>query len=420
MKRRPRKRTKYKHYARSIAIAAIVVSVAMLFVWPYLRSAFLTLLIPVGRGYAGTLEDQVKGTALFSGGSALIVAPADGTLNLQVKDNDSVRVGQVLATVGDSGTGAEFADSIAKARANLASYERETAEEFSLLRSEVQDAYQGALISLLGSRQAFVSGDTLGALAEESSLALKEQAIKGKRERLSAIEDQRGSLAKTAAMLEQAMATSRVNILSPSAGVFSSRFSEADRKIPGLSLSDKDASEIMALCREVQDAAETRVENGKTVKMGDPIGRVVTGTDISFYLPVKTEERPALRQGQSVTLRFSDGSEARAAVTTVVDARPPGYSVISGNLDILTGQRGTGSADVTLVASRNSGTVIPTGSILEMDGETGVLLIQRTYAHFAPVEILSTQGARSVVKGISETNEIVLKPKRFLEGRRVR
>jgi multidrug efflux pump subunit AcrA (membrane-fusion protein) len=420
LKRRPRKKTKFRQYARSITTAAIVLSVAMLFVWPYLRSALLKILIPVGRGYAGTLENHVKGTALFSGGSTLIVAPVDGTLNLQVKDNESVRVGQVLATIGDSETGAEFADSIAKARGNLASYEAETEQEFALLKAEVQEAYRGALESLLMSRQAFASGDAPEALAAESSLTSLEEIIREKRERLSSIEDQRGNLARTVALLEQALTTSKVNVLSPSAGVFSSEFTEAHKKIPGMSLSDKDASEIMALCREIKDAIEIRVEDGGSVKIGDPVGRVITGEDISFYLPVKTEERPALRQGQSVVLRLPDGTEMRSTVTSVVDARPPGYSIISGTIDVVSSRIGTGSAEVTLVASRNSGTVIPTASILEMNGETGVLIVQKTYARFAPVEILAAHGDRTVVRGISETHEIVLRPKAFLEGRRVR
>ena len=63
---------------------------------------------------------------------------------------------------------------------------------------------------------------------------------------------------------------------------------------------------------------------------------------------------------------------------------------------------------------------MPVKSLVDKNGQTGVLLVQKTYAVFHPVEVRMIKGDRAVVQGISETSEIVLKGMKFLEGRRVR
>ncbi len=101
MRRRPKNKTaKYRSYARKVLITAIILSVALLFTWNYVRTGILTALIRVSRGETGTLSDTVSGEALFAGGGVTVTAPAAGTVRFLVESGQSVRMGQVIAEVG--------------------------------------------------------------------------------------------------------------------------------------------------------------------------------------------------------------------------------------------------------------------------------------------------------------------------------
>jgi hypothetical protein len=79
------------------------------------------------------------------------------------------------------------------------------------------------------------------------------------------------------------------------------------------------------------------------------------------------------------------------------------------------------SAEVSLLVRSRSGIIVPRSALIEKDGKTGVLAVQKTYARFVAVEVLMTQGDRAVVRGgISPGDEIVTRALKFLEGKRVR
>ena len=74
----------------------------------------------------------------------------------------------------------------------------------------------------------------------------------------------------------------------------------------------------------------------------------------------------------------------------------------------------------SLVTRRKQGIIVPLRSLIDREGQTGVLVVQKTYARFCPVEVLMVKGDQAVVSGINDTTEIVLKGMAFFEGRRVR
>lgn len=417
---RRRSKTKYRAYARKVAMAVIIISVAMLFLWPYIRSAALTAFIPIDRGRAGTLEESVTGDALFSHWSSLVVAPANGTLRILVQGNESVKLGQRLADIGSPNTAEALAEGLLFAERTLEAYENETAVEFRNLVDQADEAYKTAVEALFSGRRAYGTGDLKSARLAESRVRDNGEAIKGFRARLSEIEDRRAELAGNVILVQQAVDTAGVQVLSPASGVLSWQCSDYDLTMAGVALADKDASELLAIIREDKDARIMTSSDGQTVTMGDPVGRVVSGQDALFYFPVKTEIRPDVKAGSRIEVRFRDGTSTQATVTAVEDACPPGYSVLTGEVPLLKVSRPSNSMEISLITSRATGLIIPSRSIVERDGQKGVLTVQKTYARFTPVQVLATKGKEAVVKGIGETDEIVLRGMSFLEGRRVR
>lgn len=420
MTRRYRSKAKLKSYARRISFIAILLSVVFVFTWPYLRSAFLRVTIPVGRGTSGTLEERISGEAVFAGGVAQVTAPAPGTLRLLAADGESVRVGQVIAEVGNQSTAQAFKDSLEFAKGQLAEYETETDSEFVSLSKAVQSVYERAVNLLFNVQKARAAGAFDEASEYEDLLETEEKALRESGTRLSKMEEERARLAANISGIETAQAASVVSILSPASGVFSTAITAVDSKFTRAAVSEKSASELVTLAREAREAKSGLVKDGQKVLTGDVVGRVISGQEVSFYLPVKTEDKPDVKTNRRVDVTLGDGTILSAAITEVIDGRPPGYSIVVGEITVMPVDKVVKVSQIGITAKRQSGTIITRASLLEKDGRQGVLSVQKTYARFQEVEVLMTKGDKAVVRGISETDEIVLKARAFLEGRRVR
>ena len=422
MKRRPRnKAARYRSFARRGLIFAIILSVGLLFTWTYIRSALLSVLIGVSRGESGTLADSVSGEAVFAGGISIVTAPAPGAVNFLVRSGESVRLGQPIAEVGTPSTAAAFLESIAFAEKALVDYERATENEFASLLSRVQPAYEKSVQLFFTIQEDYAAGETASARAAEVSLASVGSSISADRERLLEIEAERSRLAANIASIAAAQKASTVQVLAPASGTFVTDFCEIDSKFTEEALASKDASELLALAREAKDARPRTVKEGQAVSTGDVLGRVVFGQKVVFYLPIKTEDRPDLAGGREVDITFTTTGERESGVITrVEDGKPPGYSIVAGEMPLVSVAKMVRSGAVSLVIRSRSGVIVPKSAILEREGKTGVLTIQKTYARFVPVEVLMTLGDKAVVRGISAGDEVVSRALGFLEGKRVR
>lgn len=420
MKRRRRPRRKYQKYIRKVSIFIVLTSLILLFLWPYLRITFLKILIPIGRGEAGVLEEKVCGDAIFTGGETLLVAPTSGSIRFFVKDKDSVRVGDVIAEIGDKDVVQAITESLAFAEEKLEKYQSETAEEFVRLSQEIQDSYENAIHLFFQVQQAYSSGDFKNLAAKENQLFSEEKTILDRRSRLSALESERAKLTKEVELIQKIASTSTVKILAPIAGTFSSKVTKLDEKVFFSDLSDKDASQLMILAKELKNAKAFSLESGCKVNQGQVIGRIVSGDKVSFFLPVKTEERPDIEPGKPVLIQFPDKTTLDAVVNAVIDGKPPGYSILVGVIEYVPFDKYEKTARIWMITKRHSGIIVPVKSLLEKNGQTGVLIVRKTFAQFCPVDVLMIKGEQAVVRGIQETDEIVLRPMKLLEGRRVR
>lgn len=420
MARRYRSKAKLRTLTRRVSLFALLLSLVLLLTWPYLRTAFLRATIRVGRGTLGTLEERIDGEAVFAGGVSLVVAPAPGTLRFLVRDGESVRTGQAIAEVGKPEAREALDDSLEFSKARLAQYEAETQEEFEKLSALVEDSYAKALNLFFLSREVSAKGELELSTKHESLLEAEEKNLRQSADRLAEIEEERANLTARVAAIEALQASALVQVISPSSGVFSSEVTPIETKFTKDNLAGKSAAELAILAREARETKSEAVKDGQPVEAGDLLGRVISGQGVTFFLPIKTEDKPALREDGRVELALSDGTKLQAKVTEVHDGRPPGYSIIVGEISVMPVSSLRKTNRVGLIAKTQSGVVIPKSALLEREGRQGVLLVQKTFARFREIQVLMVKGDKAVVRGIDETDELVLRGWGFLEGRRVR
>lgn len=394
----------------------------LLFTWTYIRTALLAAFIHISAGETGTLADSVAGDAVFAGGSSLVTSPVPGAVKFLVRSGESVRMGQAIAEVGMPDTAAAFQESLDFAKSRLAQYEKSTEAEFALLQDRVEPAYERAVNLFFEAQDLYAAGEVPSARAIEAELAGVSASLATDRERLLEMEGERARLAASVSAIAAAQKSSVVEILSPSSGTFLTEFYAVEQKLTVESLNGKDASELLSLAREAKDARSLSVKEGQMVVAGDIIGRVVTGQKVVFYLPVKTEERPSgASMGQAVDVVFtSTGAKESGTISAIDDGRPPGYSIIKGELPMVAEERMIHAGPISILVRSRTGVIVPKTAVMEKEGKTGVLLVQKTYARFQEVEVLMTKGDKTVVKGISAGEEIVVRASAFFEGKRVR
>jgi len=424
LKKRRRTSKKPKFRPEKPVASVILAVLVLVLVWPHLRLGLLKVLFPTQRPLPGTLEEKVSGDAIFSGRDAILRAPSSGSMKYLVKNGDVVRVGDVIAEIGDKDVLSGAQETLAFAKESLTRYESETQETVDDLSAEIESLYQKAL-SLFGDmRKAYAAGNLEELLDKEKEFWTQSDSVEQTRSRLGLILDRRAELLKEVEMAQSILSSSSVKILSPIAGVFSSEVSQIDEKTTPEQLTGKDASELMVLLAELKASRASVPAESSRVNRGDLIGKVVSCQDVSFFMPVKTEARPDTRPGDAVILhlggRLDDGVTLQAVIKSVTDGKPPGYSVISGEIGYLPRDKIMRTAQVSLVTKRHTGLIIPVKSLLEKDGQPGVLVVEKTYARFRPVEVLMSQGGQVAVKGLKDTDEILTRGLWFLEGRRVR
>ncbi|MGI6620541.1 MAG: HlyD family efflux transporter periplasmic adaptor subunit [Bacillota bacterium] len=419
-KRKRSRKRRLSYHVRNAAIALIFVLLGLALLWPDIRSAFLRALIPIGRGSSGVLDERVSGDAVFCSGQTVLTAPASGTIRLTVKHGDSVRVGDVIAEIGDKDTLASIEENLASAQARLQRYEEETRDAFQELSGLIQECYQQAVTAFYDVQTAYASGNTADFMEKQRVLEREVDGLSRNRSKLMALEDERSDLVSQVEIMQQVASSSSVKILAPVSGIFCADIATLDPELTEARLAEMDASQLSVLAREIRETPEYRIADGQEVTFGDVIGRIVSGEEVKFCLTVKTEQRPDVRTGSKVLVEIGAGSPVACTVSGVTDGKPPGYSVISGAIGYLSPDRYVRACHASLITRREQGIIVPVKSLVDKNGQTGVLLVQKTYAVFHPVEVRMIKGDRAVVQGISETSEIVLKGMKFLEGRRVR
>lgn len=419
MKKRRKTRKPAARYKNAIVVAFCSL-VILAFIWPILYSGLLKLLIPVGRPTFGTLENGTRGDAIFSGEEIVLRAPVSGSIKFLVKDGDSVRVGDVIAEISQEGVLQGAEENLLQAKNTLKQYDEEKGALISSLSSQLDENYRSYVNAVSDLRRAYVQKDSLALMSWEKEVETWERDMAQKRQELSLLMDQRAALVRQVELAEKVVQSSSVKILSPMAGTFSSSVGELDEKSTRDFLAQKDAAELMVLISELKSQKVMGPIKGTKVEKGDVLGKVVSPQNVQFFMPVKTEERSDMKEGSSVILSLDDGTRMDAVINSVSDGKPKGYSVIVGSVDYLKSSEIQKVAHVYIITEEHSGAIVDARSILEKDGRPGVLSVEKTYAVFKPVQILMTRGNQVVVKGLKDSDQIVLKPFAFLEGRRVR
>ncbi|MBE3520299.1 MAG: HlyD family efflux transporter periplasmic adaptor subunit [Firmicutes bacterium] len=397
----------------------VLVLAFFLLPWPVIRSAVLKAAIPLGFPREGALDIDVTGRCLLAGSEVVVKASADGVLRYLVRSGEWVRAGTPICTIRSEETREVLEEALRARKEELRAFDRENSNRIEEARKDLLDAYREAGRDLLAASRASALPDLAMRKDRETRVLSTCARIAELRNFLESSEEKRSAILREIAYLEQALSWAEVTVLAPVAGVFF-------RQVDGLEARYYDARELSAadIRASLDEALRTRPQgpsDGDRVSRGQILGKIVPEETVRFFLPVPTEDRPPIEQGQAVTVRTTSAAFP-ARIERVIDGKPPGYSVIVGSFEL--GLSGTETfpryLDITLVTFSAKGLIVPSSALVQKNGTTGVLVVQKAVARFCPVEVMLVKGNEAVLRGISPETQIVLRGWAFLEGKRVR
>ena len=248
-------------------------------------------------------------------------------------------------------------------------------EEFNLLTSRIQSVYEEACRLFYLAQSGYMSRNLSDIRAAEKEFGAVMTDLADAKYRLAGMEEERGRLAQNVDLIEQVASTSIITVTAPVSGVFTTSYWQGFAQLTPENIGQKDASQIISIMNQIVKDGLTEVAAAQEVKQGDYMGMIITGEPVRCYMPVKTEDRPDIIAGQRAWISLPDGSNFDATVNSVVDGIPPGYSVISCDLEPVPTGRVFLAEQTSIINKRHSGILIPVKSLITReDGQQGVLL----------------------------------------------
>jgi HlyD family secretion protein len=169
---------------------------------------------------------------------------------------------------------------------------------------------------------------------------------------------------------------------------------------------------------------ERDAEIGDKVVPGSPIFRMVDPQ--TLWVATRIDESVVGRAavGQPARIRLRTGGDVDGRVVRIVHQSDAATRELEVDVAFASPPRRFAidqEAEVTIVAARVAGLVVPASSLVRQDGKTGVMVVREGRARFQPVKPGVSQGPAVIVtEGLRAGERIVAQPQGVRPGERVR
>lgn len=339
----------------------------------------------------GRVDTELKGTAFVLRRDEVLGSPAEGRLTLLTSSYRSVRAGDLLAEIDPGGENTPGHQQAINEHITESFYlaERERLEDSERdLRVRLIDAERVMRDAIAGGDQTILKeaetrrNDFVVELGYVETLLtnLEEKWVEREKEtRNVVIGHPTGGPGQTTI------------VTAPSPGIVVTTFDGwEEHYVPGRPLQMFDPGE--------RPIKATKVEDGLTIEVGDPIVRISRVDDIEIIVMLHSY---LLERGTRVTVKLGQDSEhfVTATVTevlskdesTIIRLRVDNFN------DVLLDIR---RSEVTLTAAAAQGIIVSTSSVVERGGKRGVYMMLGDQPIFREVRILGGNEKETVVDGV--------------------
>ncbi len=353
----------------------------------------------------------------------VISAPVAGYLECRVNEGDRVTEGQILGYIYTGEYDAERSGRIRELSQQIAQMEADSSSNtYAANGVMVEQKIASAARGYSDLRQNRDMSELAAQKEELNQLIERKHAMNsgGTTDRT----EQLNALKQELYDLEVSTGGSKHAIVSPSAGVFTS-------KIDGMEddLIYENAETLTPTHLKELDRIEP--ERKETVVAGEPVCKVVDNYGWYFVASVDAKQAEGLTVGKTIDMRFFDLADAsiEGTVKSVSQEEKGEVAIAIHTNRYVEGIYSSSRASAELVTVYAEGIKLPVQSIHVVDGKTGVYVLRLDVARFVPVTIRYKNDKWAIVSAVQDTgseyrlqiyDEVIVEAKNLEDGKVVR
>ncbi len=167
-----------------------------------------------------------------------------------------------------------------------------------------------------------------------------------------------------------------------------------------------------------QTEKQSGFEQGETVPQGAMLFKIVNNFSW-IYLSSIPAEIGSLPEAGSHLLRF-DFTERDLSARLILRREEEGRTTVGYELtDDAEGFYLQRFSKARIITKTTTGVILPLSALVEREGKTGVLILQKSVVRYREVEILESDQEQVAVRGLSTGLRVIINPGLVKEGRRL-
>lgn len=371
----------------------------------------------------GSIEEYILADGFIFRNQEVITSPIGGFIECSASEGQRVNADTVIATVYNGEIDPVVTEKIGLLKKDIAKLEGSMteAEVYATSPEKIELSIAGEAQTITQIREGSSFEDITAEKDTINNLIQKKQTVlgggKSDEQRLTELKDELSSL-------ENSITGSKSDIISPRAGVFSSRIDGYENALSLDMMADATPSYINNLKKESTNSSSS-------VAAGEPVCKVIDNYEWYFVGNIPEKDAANFEVGDSVRIKFYDLSDNVVAGTVKAISKVEGgkAAITVYSTKYIDSIYSTSKVSAELLTESAKGIKVPSGALRVIDGKQGVYVVRLGVARFIEVELLYNNKEWAVISRSSNSgsdlqlemyDEVIVNTKGIEDGKVVR
>lgn len=341
----------------------------------------------------GNLQKSFTSNAVIIRQEKLIKAPVEGKLEILVDPGNRVRVGEPLfRVICDMKKYKEYKNQIVEVEDKIKVVKAEQKQQKmpSVLDKSIEDTTRNLQDAI--SKGEFKKVDNL----KSELIRLKKERNKKNKIREKNIKTMQESLQDLKVDLQNTEHT----VYAPISGIISYNIDGMEELLSPSNIQNITYDKIKDINIK---KPKTKREKRSFVDSNQPVLKIID--NFSYYMAVPMKNK--LQKGKNYVVKFTSFNKATKGKLIQTANKPEFLGIFRLNSDIkeLLNER---KVEVEVLVDSFYGKIVPTDSLITLEGKEGVYLIKRSKRFFKPVKVIAKNDKYAIIEGLKIGDKILL------------
>lgn len=371
----------------------------------------------------GSIEEYILADGFIFRNQEVITSPIDGFIECSASEGQRVNGEAVIATVYNGEIDPVVTEKIGLLKKDIAKLEgtMTQAEVYAASPEKIELSIAGEAQTITQIRENSSFEDIAAEKETINNFIQKKQTVlgggKSDEQRLTELKDELSNL-------ENSITGAKSDIISPRAGVFSSRIDGYEKALSLDMMADATPSYINNLKKESTNSSSS-------VTAGEPVCKIIDNYEWYFVGNIPEKDAANFEVGDSVSIKFYDLSDNIVAGTVKAISKTEGgkVAITVYSTKYIDSIYSTSKVSAELLTESAKGIKVPSSALRVIDGRQGVYVVRLGVARFIEVELLYNNKEWAIISRNTNSSsdlrlemydEVIVNTKGIQDGKVVR